>query len=93
MKKETYKIETKKVKTIQKTEYFCDKCGKKIVSRFQIGCGEYYNNKIKFENGETYPEYGEITKEIAYLCPECAEVVKELLIDNGVKFTLEKSDY
>lgn len=89
MIQETKELVTQEIeKTIEK-KYFCDKCLCEIKSDYH----EIETYKVVFKEGWRYPEGGNIEIEEAYFCEECKEVIKNLLIRNGVKFTNREIDY
>lgn len=83
------KIEKKKVykevEVVVSEKYYCDKCDKEIFDSYE----DVESNKIKFKRGERdcFSNYEDIVVEKAYFCKECADEIKILLQNIGVKFT------
>ena len=72
-----------------KIKYFCDKCDAEI-RRNKFSKDVY---KAIFQEGSSYPEGGMWEAEEAYFCKGCADGIKKLLEDNGVKFIHEEYDW
>jgi hypothetical protein len=86
MIKETSHIEQKAVKITDSSEYYCDKCDKKI----KVGIYDIVSNKIQFKHGSHFPGGGSYTSFESYLCDECANEIKIILEKLCIRF--EKRD-
>jgi uncharacterized protein YlaI len=89
MKKEIKKKQMQEVEIIESIEYFCDKCEKQITT----DCYSRDRFKIEFRKGDVYPTGGTVDGYRAYLCESCANEIKSVLEENGVKFEAFEIDY
>jgi hypothetical protein len=84
---EVIKKETKMTEVITECYDICDKCGKRISTKF----GDAFEFSLEYKTGQSYPEGGNGVKKSLDLCQKCAPEAIKLLMDNG--FSIQTSEW
>lgn len=89
MKIEKTETKLENVTNVVQTNYYCDWCGTEIMRSYYSK--ELY--KFKLQIGDSYPSGGYTETEQAYFCKTCANKVKKLLENEGIKFNKTEFDW